>query len=92
MSDNRIQKVEDDMMTQQEDILHATEETLEKMRDVLEQMEDQELLMAEQERMIADRDEYIEQLTSSQYYIDMLVVILFSYLYGAWFGVYMCSK
>lgn len=87
-----IEKVEDDMITQQEDILQSTEDTLEKMRDVLEQMKEQEELMVEQERMIADRDEYIDHLTSGHRYVEMLVAILFSYIYGAWFGVYMCSK
>lgn len=92
MSDDRILKEEEDMVTAQKKILGVAEDTLEKMQDVLEQMEEQELLVAEQERMIADRDEYIEVLTSSCHYVDLLVVILFSYLYGAWFGVYMCAK
>ena len=80
------------MMTHHEDIIQATEDTLEKMRDVLEQMEEQQEVMTEQETMIAERDEYIEQLTSPQRYVEMLVAILLSYMYGAWFGVYMCPK
>ena len=87
-----IQENDDDIITQQEEIIEATENVLEKMRDLLDQADDKEMLIAEQERMIADRNEYIEQLTSSRNYLDLLVVILFSYLYGAWFGVYMCPK
>ena len=79
-------------MIEQEDVIQATEDVLEKMRDVLERMEEQQEVIAEQEILIAEKEEYIEQLTSSRHYVDLLVVILFSYIYGAWFGVNMCPK
>jgi hypothetical protein len=46
----------------------------------------------EQEAFIASQDEYINHLLSPQRYVELVVVILMSYLYGAWFGVYMCPK
>jgi hypothetical protein len=60
--------------------------------EILEEVEALEELIDEQELRLAQKDEYIEQLTSPRWYIEMAVVCMMSYLYGAWLGVYMCPK
>jgi hypothetical protein len=62
------------------------------MEEIVEEMEMLEEIVGEQEIELAEKNDYIEQLTSPQQYVTMIVVILMSYLYGAWFGVYMCPK
>ena len=64
----------------------------EHMDEILEEIELMEEELMEKDLRLAEKDEYIEQLTSHQWYVDVAVAILFAYLYGAWFGVYMCSK
>ena len=60
--------------------------------EILEEVEAMEELIEDQELRLAQKDEYIGQLTSPRWYIEMAVVCVMSYLYGAWLGVYMCPK
>ena len=64
----------------------------EALDDIAEEMDLMEEIIGDQEIELEEKNQYIEQLTSSRWYVDVVVAILFAYVYGAWFGVYMCSK
>lgn len=64
----------------------------EHIEEILEELEILEEEIQEKDTQLAEKNEYIEQLTSARWYVDVAVAVLFAYLYGAWFGVYMCSK
>ena len=62
------------------------------MDEILEEIETLEQEIEKKESQLAQRDEYILELTSPRWYVEVAVVCMMSYLYGAWLGVYMCPK
>jgi tetrahydromethanopterin S-methyltransferase subunit B len=62
------------------------------MEDIVEEMEQLEEIIGDQEELLVEKNEYIEELTSRTWYVEVAVVCLLSYLYGVWLGVYMCPK
>ncbi len=69
-----------------------SETAREYMEEILEEIETLELELEKKDQQLAEKDEFIDDLTSPRWYVEMVVVCLLSYLYGAWFGVYMCPK
>ncbi len=64
----------------------------EQMEEILEEMEQMEQTIEDQKVLLAEKNDFIDDLTSPRWYIEVGVVCLLSYLYGAWLGVYMCPK
>jgi tetrahydromethanopterin S-methyltransferase subunit B len=64
----------------------------ERMEDILEEMEHLEQIVEEQNVLLAQKNDFIDDLTSPRWYVEVAVACLLSYLYGAWLGVYMCPK
>jgi len=80
-----IRESVEDILEEHDDILNRHTDLVESVEELLEEVE-------EQETFIASQEEYINHLLSPQRYVELVVVILMAYLYGAWFGVYMCPK
>lgn len=72
-----------------EDILEEQEQRQSELAESVEELLDE---IEEQELTITHQDEYINLLLSPQRYVELLVAVLLSYMYGAWFGLYMCPK
>lgn len=72
--------------------LEMSETAREYMDEILEEIEMLEEELEEKTVQLAERDMYIEDLTSPRWYVEMAAVSMIAYLYGAWFGVYMCPK
>ena len=69
-----------------------SESAREYMEEILEEIETLEAELKEKEIQLAEKDMFIDDLTSPRWYVEMAVVCILSYLYGAWLGVYMCPK
>lgn len=76
----------------QASLYQMSESARESMEQILEDMEVLEEVIEDQKELLAQKDQYIDELTSPRWYLDLAVVIFMSYMYGAWFGVYMCPK
>jgi hypothetical protein len=73
-------------------LLEMSDTAREYMEEILEEIETLEQEIEKKNMQLAAKDEFIDDLTSPRWYLEMAVVCLMSYLYGAWMGVYMCPK
>jgi hypothetical protein len=73
-------------------LIEMSEIAREYMDDILTEIENLEEELDERELQITQKDAYIAELTSPRWYVELAVVCMLSYLYGAWLGVYMCPK
>lgn len=73
-------------------LLEMSDTAREYMEEILEEIETLEQEIEKKNMQLAAKDEFIDDLTSPRWYVEMAVVCLMSYLYGAWMGVYMCPK
>jgi hypothetical protein len=73
-------------------LLEMSDTAREYMEEILEEIETLEQEVEKKNLQLAEKNEFIDDLTSPRWYVEMAVVCLMSYLYGAWMGVYMCPK
>jgi hypothetical protein len=73
-------------------LLEMSDTAREYMEEILEEIETLEQEVEKKNMQLAEKNEFIDDLTSPRWYVEMAVVCLMSYLYGAWMGVYMCPK
>jgi hypothetical protein len=73
-------------------LIEMSDTAREYMEEILEEIETLEQEIQKKDIQLAEKNEFIDDLTSPRWYVEMAVVCLMSYLYGAWMGVYMCPK